>query len=356
MGGGQNRGKMNEQGKTWQPVMGRSLKVAVALLSAGLGVVVALGEPPTGSGDARLRAHERLEGLMDQEQWATKYQFLQRAINNVWEQNRWTSEADWFAQSVARRVAAIPPWRPLDRVRVVTQQVEKRYALSGEDAARFRSLAVEEGVRFLTLHSATILGQTSDWIIMRAEGKALDRAVVARWAQRGEAMVSDLGTRAERLAAELGPLVRPHKRKMLERDLRSFRKRQRHLEFMRMRWAEGEWGPEDWGLQDDPIQNPDAPDRSAGGQRWIPHRPTTWAAYMSHIQAVYRLDPGQVDSAQSIHEELFRRAQRYTNAYAHVLHAVPQSERAQHGPSARRQIAQPPARPHVRSPGHPLVH
>lgn len=309
--------------------MGRSLKMAVALLTAGFGVVV-LGEPPNGIGVARLRAHGRLERLMNQEEWATEYQLLQRAINNVWEQNGWTSEADRFAQRVARRVAEIPPWRPVDRVRVVTRQVEKRYALSGEEAVRFRSLAVEEGIDFLTLHSATILGQTSDWMIMRTEGKALDREVVARWAQRGGAMVADLGTWAERLTDVLAPLVRPDKREMLERDLRSFRKRQRHLEFMRMRWAQGEWEQEDWGLQNDPIQNPGAADRSAGGQRWMPHRPTTWAAYMSHIQAVYRLNPGQVDSTKSIHDELFRRAQRYTDAYGHVLHAVPPRQRAQH--------------------------
>ena len=304
--------------------------MAVTLLAAGFGVVVALGAGPNGVGDARLRAHGRLERLMDQEQWATEYQFLQRAINNVWEQNGWTGEADRFAQRLAHRVAEIPPWRPLDRVSMVTRQLEKRYALSGEDAVRFRSLAVEEGVDFLTLHSPTILGQTSDWMIMRSEGKALDREVVARWAKRSEAMVSDLGTWAERLADVLAPLVRPDKREMLERDLRSFRQRQRHLEFMRMRWAEGEWEPEDWGLQNDPIQNPGAADRSAGGQRWLSHRPTTWAAYLSHIQAVYRLNAGQVDSAKSIHDELYRRAQRYTDAYDHVLRAVPPRQRAQH--------------------------
>ncbi len=294
----------------------------------------------------------RLSEHMDQKGWENEYQLIESAIENVWQRNGWSDEADLFARETACEIAAVPPWEPLKRIRLLHERIEGRYGLSGDSAARFRAAIMREAARFLIRNAGVILEQTGESMQARTQGASFTSEQVARWAKQGQPMLAELQESADRLARELEPLVTPAKRRIFERDLKSFRKRQQALDKMAARWARGQWQAAEWGLGDDTIHNVGSrvdPNLSREGKRtkpssssarepgkpltigrWLPHAPATWLNYLLDFQQRFDLDSGQLSTAESIHAELVLRANRYVEAHADVLKTVGFAKRTTH--------------------------
>ncbi|MCH7839456.1 MAG: hypothetical protein IID38_04375, partial [Planctomycetes bacterium] len=137
--------------------------------------------------------------------------------------------------------------------------------------------------------------------------------------------------------------------KLLQRDHASYEKRRRTIDEAMGEWAKGKWEPAQWGLEDDPIQTgkresqkPDDPSRrnlQVRGRKpkdrakvvipkWVDYDPTTWFAYVLEVEKRYRLDAGQMGTAESIHAELLERASAYQTSHAAELAAVAPAQRA----------------------------
>lgn len=288
--------------------------------------------------------------------WRKEYRNIDRALFNVWRENGWNDEADLFARDLAREVSAIPPWRFTDRMTLVTERVTDRYRFTPEQRTRFQGILLREASAFLLHNAAQMLPCSQEAFRTRREGKPFTAEQVARWAKAGGPVMQDVRGRVERFVDELQPVLTPDQRRILQRDVSSYARRRDLLDKTLEQWAAGNWKPEDWGLQDDPIQTgtskpspepvrPPAPQERADAagsnarpprgvlampKRWVDYDPSTWIAYVVEIEEKYKLDPGQVSTVESIHEELLERAEAYRASRRETLDAIPVAERSTH--------------------------
>ncbi len=306
-------------------------------------------EPPVELNPALLNRFSGLNEGTNRLDWEAEYPHLVRAIHNVWNRNGWTDEADRFALDAACEIASIPPWEPIKRLNRLNERVEERYGLAGESRTRFRKAVMRETARFLMRNAGDILEQTNEWMELRSRREPITADQVAEWMEESGSIMDGVTDSADRIFEELEPLLTPDKRRLLQRDMRNYEKRQKVVDEMADRWRKGQWKPEHWGMQDDPIQRssttdgrgksapPDAvPARSVprvkqpGSVRPLAHDPSTWHAYVRQFKKRFELDAGQANTADSVHEELLDRANRYLRTHADTLDKVPRSDRDTH--------------------------
>ena len=332
------------------------LAVAVALVvSAGGGAPAARAQAEADVEVAGKLLEPLGQGLSELD-WRGEYRNIDRALRNIWQENRWTDEADLYARDLAREVSAIPPWRFADRMTLVTERINDRYQFTPQQRALFQGLLLKEATGFLFRNAATMLPSSQEAFRTRSEGKPFTTEQVARWAKEGGPVMQDVRDTVQRFIGELQPALTAEQRRILQRDVSSYSRRRDMLDNKLEQWANGKWEPEHWGLQDDPVQTgtarpkpevaPPAPaavpekrpppgaERAAGAlalpKRWLDHDPSTWVVFVLETEQKYRLDPGQVTTAESIHEELLGRAEAYCVSRRDLLDAVPLSERATH--------------------------
>ncbi len=361
------------------------IRVAFAALLLLLGSALSgFGQPnPEGEFErSLLNQFAGLSGTMDDQKWRQEYGNIEKALDSVWRKNGWSSEADRFARNLACELAAIPPWDPLRRLEVFNDRVTARYGLKDERAAQFKGAMMREAAGFMVRNGGVILRQFQEGMKHRTAGEAFTSEQVARWTQQGRPMMGDLRETLDRLSREIEPLLDPEKQNTFHRDVQSLNKRQAYLDQMTNKWLSGQWQPDDWGLQDDPIQRkampsldaeaaaskprdaaapqssvagaggvsqaavglPVSPAAQAGAAaspterkaatprptRAVPHDPPTWVALLFDMEQRFQLDGGQMNTAESIHSELFERAEQYIENHADELNLVPQRERMAH--------------------------
>jgi len=332
----------------------RLLNVTVTVLApvlvTGMSTVVCASEGPDDRPDpAVLESFHRLTEQMEGLDWDNEYLSIERAVDNIWQRNRWTDEADRFARDLACEVAAVPPWEPMKRLNLANERISARYGLSQEQAGRFQRAMLSEAAGFLMRNAGVILEQTRDGMLARARGEPFTTQQVARWTKQSRPMILELRKSVDRIAKQLRPMLKPDKRRILQNDLKSVEKRRKFMDMMTIRWTEGKWRPEDWGLQDDPIHTagggsgrsvPQHPIRESSLKqeqyrslsipRYIPHDPSTWFAYVLDFENRFNLDAAQLSTAESIHAELLERANGYAEIHSETLKAVAPRERATH--------------------------
>lgn len=327
-------------------------------MTAAAGVVVLILTPvfvfsvdePSGEIDPGvLDRFQRLSEQISPREWENEYSLIESVITNIWQRNGWRAEPDRFARDTACEVAAVPPWEPAKRINLFSKRIEKRYGLSGENAARLRKAIMREACGFLMRNIGVILDQAGDGMQAGTGGEPFTAEQIARWAKESQPLFAELSESAARLASELEPMLEPAKRSVLKRDLQSFESRQRAMHRIADRWARGEWRPADWGLQDDrghsvastegrPRPPPSARKSTMVQERGrptmpgrvFPHDPSTWVIYVLDFQKRFDLDLGQMSTAESIHTELSTLANHYINAHTDMLKTISLVERMSH--------------------------
>jgi len=311
--------------------------------------VPALDEPPKGIDQSVFKGFHQLTALMDRPDWDNEHAVIERSIDNLWRRNRWTDEPDRFARDLVCEIAAVPPWEPMKRLNLFSDRVAERYGVSGEQAVRLKAVFMRETGRFLMRNGPLMLKQARDYMKTRAAGEPFTAERVAEWSREGQPLLADLQEIVERVSKELEPMLEPAGRRFLRQDLKSLEKRRRYVDKMYPRWAQGKWQPADWGLQNNPMYdrnlsveqtsptrlaaqplNPSRRDRPTKIPPCVSHDASTWFACVLELQKRYKLDSGQKNTSESIHAELYTRAQAYIEVHAETLDQVPQSERASH--------------------------
>jgi len=280
--------------------------------------------------------------------WEQEFASIKTAINNVWQQNEWDDEPHRFARDLALEVAAIPPWQFMQRFERFNQRVAERYDLSPRQRFQLQGGMIREAGRLLINHADMIFEQAGEILEDRRAGRPFDAEDVARWTKESDPLTNDVRATIDRLSAEMRASMSPEQRQVFDRDFKAFEKRWARVQEMRSQWAEGKWKAEDWGLQEDPQQSegagpadslrgaaassplgPVMPD-AAAIPRWVPHDPSTWFAYVLDVKKRYRLDAGQMTTAESIHAELVARATTYASRDGDRLLSIPEADRAVH--------------------------
>jgi hypothetical protein len=285
--------------------------------------------------------------------WDEEAPRLRVAAEQLWRRNGWTDESDVYARNLACEISDIPPWDVVGRLRLLTTRVSERYGLTAEQSQRLTGSLLRETGGFFLRNSRVLLEHGNEGLETRARGRPYTREQVQRWAKAAEPLLADFEAMADRLAKEIEPGLAPDKKEVFARDWSSFEKRTKYIDDMRVRWVEGKWTPADWGIEKDPIQNgelaqlPDPP--SVEGLQaqqpqtvaiepaapplptnWLPHDPTTWIAYVMHVEKRFGLDAGQKSTSASIHAELTTRATHYIQTHRDELHAIARPDRAAH--------------------------
>jgi hypothetical protein len=286
---------------------------------------------------------------MDDAGWQQESEFINNALDDFWERNGWNSESDKFAHDVASEVAAIPPWQVMKRLNTVNRRFADRYGLSDAQASEFQGAVIGETSGVLLRNMGVITKQIQEVLRARMDDRPFTAEQVAQWMREGEPVMAELRQSADRLTRTLRPMLGPDKLEILDQDIASYQKRQKAVDKAIERWARGEWQPSDWGLQDDPLHGRAArkdgppialgrdkdrhgprPGRRARVVRCVSYDPETWYACVLELKEQYRLDPGQEDTAESIHVELVERARAFVANRTAVLAEIPPSERKTH--------------------------
>jgi hypothetical protein len=299
-----------------------------------------------------LQVTEALKGISD---WDREYEYVERSINNVWEQNDWSDEADQFARALILEVAEIPPWEFARRMGVFNRRVKERYGLTDRDALEFQSMLWREVGACLVKNSDIIIKQVGEVIAARAADKPFTSEQVAKWTEETDPLFADAQERIARVARRMEEMLEPEQRAVLGRDLKSLHKRMDYFLEKREAWAQGKWEPGDWGMRDnavhasaaeeepraqaslviiaEPTEGEDdaiVDDETKRARRWLPHDPSTWYLYVLEADAWFGFDPAQREAAKSIHDELLRRAADHLKIHGARLTAVPPDERETH--------------------------
>ncbi len=327
--------------------MAAAASVVVLLLTP---VLVLSADEPSGEIDPGvLDRFQRLSEQISPREWEHEHSLIESVITNIWQRNGWRGEPDRFARDTACEVAAVPPWQPAKRINLFSKRIEKRYGLSGENAATLRRVIMREASGFLMRNIGVILDQAGDGMQAGTQGEPFTAEQIARWAKKSQPLLAELSESAARLASELEPMLEPAKRSVLKRDLKSFESRQRAMHKLADRWVRGEWRPADWGLRDDlgrsvassggrpqppPSARKSTMNREQGKPRMpgrvFPHDPSTWFIYVLDFKERFDLDLGQMSTAESIHIEVSTLANHYISAHTEMLKTIPLVERMTH--------------------------
>ena len=249
-----------------------------------------------------------------------------------------------------REVSAIPPWEFARRLDFVTKEIAVRYCLPEEQAVRLKEVITLEAAGLMGRHAGALLEIAGDALGTRARGEPFTPEQVARWVERSGPLRADMDRATERLALQFEGMLTEGGRHLLEADLAAYRKRAKDLERASLQWAQGEWTPRSWGLHRHPdfaeayreavperggIHVPQAetaiaPDPPPDDTTWRSYEPATWYAYVRESQRRFGLNPGQMTTAESIHDELVERATVYLARRREELGAVANRERATH--------------------------
>lgn len=330
----------------------------VALVTVTLAALNARAAPKTNlqhepAIDERFQAYtEPIAGV----DWDQLSPHFVQMIDRIFERNGWTAEPDQFARKVATRVAQLPPWDLPGRLGVLSEEVATRYGLTPQQSAMFQRAVMRESFALLVKHGPELWDQAKEALQGRAAGQPYTAEQIARWTKMSEPLYGEIEAGVQKIAGELEKVMPEEKRGVLANDMAAFQKRQKVVEEMSRRWANGQWRPEEWGLEDDPVQvaaaraaaqqqaMPDAPPPPRPAAKtvqmvaaapqvpipshWIEHDPATWIALVVEAGKKYQLDTAQMDTAWSIHAELVERARRYADARKAELTAVPENQRA----------------------------
>lgn len=306
------------------------------------------GEPAVG-GDLVRQFRETGDLLRQLGDWEHEADLGRNYFDNVWSENRWSSDADQFARRVGKAVVEIPPWNLQGRLEKFGDLIAERYQLD-EGQRRVLAGAVQRELIGLTMrHAGTIFQQTREAVGARVRGEPFTAEQIARWTRESEPLMADARRGVERIAERLGKHLTPDQQKLLAADMKSYEKRKAFYERLRAEWADGRWKAEDWGLENDRVQRgtagdpgapgptsenvPDGEPRGAGNDpssRVLPYDESTWARYATDFITRYGLDPSQKRAVQSILTELVARAGEYRQAHQAELDAIPPLERATH--------------------------
>lgn len=275
-----------------------------------------------------------LTELFENFDWDEESVHVKRSVENLWQYNNWSNEADLFARDVALGVSDIPPWEPVKRLVLVVDRFAQRYDASVALRTRVYLALMREASGLIVRHGRTVGASTKEYLDLRAAGKAFTSKDVARWARAGDPVLRDMHQAIDRLVTEVRPHLSPEQRAILERDLAGFQRRRVVVEQDMKRWAKGQWSAKEWGMQDDPIQSGatqpsdvDTPPtngtddvmRTDGASRpgrvvvMVPIRcdefaPETWGVCAGEVAERYAFDVGQRTTADSIVAELAARA------------------------------------------------
>lgn len=311
----------------------------------------ASADRPQGERDARRQdAPKDVTAFMDRSlmeqvreyDWDAETPFVQRALVNVWEKNQWNTPGDEYALKLALEISQIPPWEPMKRIDLVTERVSERYDLNNTAATRLKSKIVIGMGEFIGKHGPEIVKNVREAMNGRLSGQPINPAQVKEWIERADGFRTEADALTESIIDELENMVGPRGRRAFEMDVSSYRRRMERVDQLTERWRQGKWEPSDWGLQDDPIQRGVHPgvrvgnraEQGAGGPaiptRWFAHEPETWIAYLAEFRATYDLSVGQSNTAESIHNEMTRRALTFKRLRRERLERIPAAEREGH--------------------------
>ena len=316
----------------------------------GLPALLRAGDKPESPIEgAILEKFKQLSGFSEESNWQEETARIERAIDNLWSRNRWTNEPDEFAKALAQEVGAIPPWEPIKRIDTLNDRLAKRYGLSDEDALRLKTSITEEVGRILMKNAGFIFEQMKEGLELQGSGEPFSAEKIARWSKRSQPLLADVRKSVEILTGKLKPMLDPAHRHILAQDMHSYKKRERYMDTMTSRWAEGKWQPADWGLEDDPayaavptkeqpppVERAKATAKKKGDTaprkplRWSSHDPSTWSDYVLSFGERFALDPSQMSTAESIHTELYNRAAAYAETRAAGMQKVRPNQRAKH--------------------------
>lgn len=222
--------------------------------------VVALGALPALAQDipeASPKQMKQVKQLQDDAQklgaWDTQYLLIEEAVDNIFQQHGWNSEADVFARDLARDVGRISPWKPRERINAFLDGLQVRYSLTHDQRTSLDGDIQREAMIATIKHLKDTLPVAMEIVRTRAKQEPFTAEQVQRWSRRWKPLMDDSLRTVERVTDQLKKTMTEEQRKTLESDMKALLKRHHDMEKMVEKWQAGNWNPADWGLQNDPI-------------------------------------------------------------------------------------------------------
>lgn len=187
--------------------------------------------------------------------WDEQSGYMIGAVEQVYEQNGWSSESDNFSLDLIRSIESKPPWAFQERFDTLVGMVSDRYMLDEDQEQSLRELIVAETTETFRRHAPRIMEYAVEALQVRASGEPFTPEQVQRWIKLAGPVIDDSRERMMRAADGFLQKLDPEQQEIVRRDLAADEDRFNHLVSMREKWERGEWEAADWGMDKDPIQN-----------------------------------------------------------------------------------------------------
>ncbi|MCZ6652826.1 MAG: hypothetical protein O7D91_07350 [Planctomycetota bacterium] len=269
--------------------------------------------------------------------WADQHRIISDVINNIWEQNNWTSEADSFARETFLQIERIPPWQFRDRLEAMMGAVKGRYGFDDRQTQQFQQQVFKDMWAMSLKYGPTLLRNAEEMLDTRLRGEPFTAQQVARWAQASDPLIKDMELDVQRFATEFGEILNERQLSIYKRDRESLNRRMDYFVRKHGAWKRGKWRIEDWGLQDDVLHRPksqselaqEAVDRLIGRSA-LPYQESTWRRYVRAFVRAYELDEAQKRAGGTILDDLVTQADRYRTSKADEISKLNPGERVNH--------------------------
>ena len=289
--------------------------------------------------EADLRALDEMITLKAQKlgDWADQHRIISDVINNIWEQNNWTSEADTYARETALRIERIPPWQFKDRMEALIGAVKGRYRFDDRQTQQFQQQIYKEMWTMSLKYGPTLMRNAEEMLDTRLRREPFTAQQVARWAQASDPLMKDLELDVQRFATEFGQILNEDQRSIYKRDRESLNRRMDYFVQKHGDWKQGKWRVEDWGLQDDVLHRPKSQSELAQeavdlliGRSALAVEESTWRRYVRAFVRTYELDEAQKRAGGAILDDLVAQADRYRASKADEIRKLDPGQRVNH--------------------------
>lgn len=226
--------------------------------------------PPRGGPDEAMAGMMRglFSSFEENIGWENEQINISHAVEQIYQQNGWNSEADSFSLGVIEEVSRIPPWQMRDRLDALSAALADRYALDEDQTTDLRQRLGHEAFGVFRQFGAQILPVAAEALQTRMRGEPFTAEQVQRWSEVGQTINKSMRGRFDDFVGEFQTQLTPEQRALFDVDVQAANRRMDRMDELSAQWRKGEWKPSDWGLQSDPLhadaagQNPPA-DRTA---------------------------------------------------------------------------------------------
>jgi hypothetical protein len=276
--------------------------------------------------------------LLEPQDWYKVNSLSESVLATTLAREKWGGDYDRFLLSMYLDQYQAK-WFDFDaRLKIMTDNLTRRYALREDQLPQVRQLLVKEAGTFLFQNGRDVMNFAHSLQAERIWDQPFTAATAARWAELHAPLLQTFTQTVERFATDFTPLLDDQQRALLESDQVLWKERSQRFQILLAKWQSGEWTTAEWGLNPDgsiplhgealhrlrdqvakakPLSAPQGLAALIASQPADPLDADLWTQLVERYITYYELDPAVAGSARAILRDVIQRYTPRQKQYRH---------------------------------------